>query len=90
MSTPQTAVAFSPLSLALVGLRAAALALNLTGKGKAGQTLYALADAAEAGQNVDAHMATVAEKLKSRSVQDSDWEEVANAIAADSDRLQAG
>lgn len=77
-----------PKLLAIVGLRAAALALALAGQTKASDTLYALADAADAGRNIDAHMAEVAEKLKTRSITDDDWSDVAARINADSDRLQ--
>lgn len=80
---------FSPLVLALIGLRGAALALSLSGNTKAATQVYALADAAEAGRAIDAHMAMVAEKLKSRSAMTDDWSDVAAAIEADSDRLQS-
>lgn len=76
--------------LALVGLRAAALALSFAGQTKASTALYALADAAEAGKNVDDHMALVAEKLKSRTVTSADWAEVTARIEADADRLHSG
>jgi hypothetical protein len=88
MSTPVPVPQVSPFVLALVGLRGVALALTLSGNGKIANGLYALADAAEAGRNVDAHMAAVAEKLKSRSANPDDWAEVVAAIEADSDRLQ--
>ena len=77
-----------PKALAVIGLRAAALALVLTGQSRAGNALYALADAAESGANVDAHMATVADKLKDRTATDADWQDVAGRIEADSARLQ--
>lgn len=90
MSTPKPlAVQVSPLSLAMIGVRAAALALNISGNSQAAFALYTLADAAEAGKNVEAHMARVAEKLKSRASQRSDWEEVANAIKEDTTLLDA-
>jgi hypothetical protein len=90
MSTPNpTGVSLSPLSLALVGLRGAALALHASGNAKAGDTLFALADAAEAGRAIDAHMAAVAEKLKARASDPADWQEVVAAIEADSARLQS-
>lgn len=75
--------------LALIGLRSTALALTLTGQTRAGASLYALADAVEAGANVDAHLAAVAEKLKSRSITDADWVDVVARIEADSARLQS-
>jgi hypothetical protein len=50
--------------------------------------LFALADAAESGKNVDAHMQLVADKLKDRDATDADWEDVVARIQADSDRLQ--
>jgi hypothetical protein len=55
---------------------------------KASDALFALADAAEAGQQVDAHMEAVAQKLKDRNATDEDWADVTARIASDSDRLQ--
>lgn len=78
----------NPLVLALIGLRAAALALELQGQAKAANTLYSLADAAEAGKAVDDHLALVAEKLKDREASDDDWADVISRIEADSARLQ--
>ena len=90
MSTPQPAGPISPLSLGLVVLRGLALTLSLTGGNtRTVNLLYGLADAAEAGRNVDAHMAKVAEKLKSRAASHDDWNEVAAAIEEDSDKLHA-
>lgn len=78
-----------PKVLAVIGLRAAALALTLTGQSRAAGALYALADGAEKGANIDAHMADVAAKLKDRSATDADWTDVAARIEADSARLQS-
>lgn len=75
--------------LGLIGLRGAALALGLLGQAKASNSLYLLADAAEAGINIDEHMAAVADKLKSRAKTDADWDDVYARIEADSDRLHA-
>ena len=79
----------NPTLVALVSLRGAALALSLAGQVRAANALYTIADAAERGVNIDAHMATVAEKLKSRSANTDDWSDVTDRIEADSDRLQA-
>jgi hypothetical protein len=90
MSTPTPpGLKVSPVTIALIGVRGAALALNLSGNSKAASALYLLADAAEAGKDVDVHMQTVAVKLRSRATEQSDWEEVANAIEEDSRRLNA-
>lgn len=78
-----------PKTLALVGLRAAALALAIAGQQKASDSLYTLADAAEAGKAIDDHMALVAAKLKERSANDADWTDVVARIEADSARLQS-
>lgn len=78
----------NPQLLAIIGLRAAALALALVGQTKASGALYSLADAAEAGKTVDDHMTLVAEKLKAREVTEEDWNDVAARIEADSARLQ--
>lgn len=75
--------------LSLVGLRAAALALSITGQTRAANSIYTLADAYERGVAIDDHMNAVAEKLKSRPVTDEDWADVAARIEADSARLQA-
>lgn len=76
--------------LGVVSLRGAALALSLTGNSKAGDAMYSLADATEAGLAVDAHLADVAAKLKAgQVVSDADWDDVQARIKADSDRLQA-
>jgi len=79
----------NPTLLALVSLRAAALALSLAGQTRASNSLYTLADAAERGVNIDTHMAGVAEKLKNRSATDADWQDVSARIEEDSARLQA-
>ena len=76
------------LSFALVGLRGAALGLELQGQQRSADALYGLADAAEAGRDVEAHMALVAAKLKDRNATDDDWKEVTDRIEADSERLQ--
>lgn len=78
----------NPLTLALIGLRGVALALELQGQSKTSNSLYALADAAEAGKAVDDHMAAVADKLKDRNATDEDWADVNARIEADSARLQ--
>jgi hypothetical protein len=76
------------VTLGVIGLRGAALGLNLQGQATAANQLYLLADAIEAGENVDEHMKIVAEKLKDRNSNDSDWSDVAARIAAHSDELQ--
>lgn len=78
-----------PKVIGIISLRAAALALIATGNVKAGNTLMALAAAADSGRNIDLHMAQVAAKLKDRSVTDADWDQVTAAIEADSARLQS-
>jgi hypothetical protein len=78
----------NPTLLGIVGLRAAALALALAGQTRASNSLYTLADAAEAGIDIDLHMRAVADKLKTRSANDDDWADLAARIEADSDRLQ--
>ena len=76
------------VTLAVIGLRASALALTLSGQVKAANSLYALADLVEAGRASDAHMELVAEKLKTRDITDADWDDVISRIETDSDRLQ--
>jgi hypothetical protein len=77
------------LTLAIVGLRAAALALLLAGDKRSSDRLYTLADLVEAGKATDDHMALVAEKLKNRDITDADWDEVMSRIEEDSNRLQS-
>ena len=89
MSTPQPFAGLSLVSLALIGIRGAALALSLGGQTKAATALGTLADAAEAGKNIDDHMALVADKLRARASTDADWQEVADAVEADLGRLNA-
>jgi hypothetical protein len=90
MSTPTPLSAqISPFAFGLIGIRGAALALNLTGNSKAASALYLLADAAEAGKNIDRHMDAIAQKLRERATTRQDWEEVANAIEEDSKLLQS-
>lgn len=78
----------NPISLVLIGLRGAALGLELQGQKRSADSLYALADAAEAGKAIDEHMALVAAKLKDRNANDDDWKDVTERIEADSERLQ--
>lgn len=76
------------LTLAIVGLRAAALALLVAGDTRSSERLYTLADLVEAGKATDDHMALVAEKLKQRELTDADWDDVMSRINADSAGLQ--
>lgn len=76
--------------LAMIGLRAAALGLTLSGQSKVAGSLYLLADTIAAGQATDLHLKTIAEKLAQRDLTDEDWDDVAARIEADSARLQAG
>lgn len=76
------------LTLAIVGLRAAALALTIAGDSKSGNRLYTLADLVEAGKATDDHMQEVADKLKNRSITDADWDDVMARIEGDSAKLQ--
>lgn len=80
----------NPTILAVITLRAAALAATLAGRSSTASALYSLADLTESGIAVDAHMAEVAAKLKDRTLTDADWSDVANRIHADSTRLQSG
>lgn len=68
------------LTLALIALRAAALGLSLQGEQKGAALLRLLADSAESGRNVDAHLAEVAEKLKSGDA--IDWDELTARLEA--------
>lgn len=77
------------LTLAIVGLRAAGLALTLAGDRVSSERLYMLADLVEAGKLTDDHMAQVAEKLKNRDLTEADWDDVMNRIEEDSNRLQS-
>jgi hypothetical protein len=69
------------LSIALLALRGVSLALSLQGQKSAASTINLLADSAEAGLNVDARMAEVAQALKSG--EPIDWDDVRARIEAD-------
>ncbi len=75
--------------LMLIGLRASALALGVSGQAKAGASLSLLADAIEAGRASDEHMALVAQKLKAGGLSVADWDDVHARIEADQARLHA-
>jgi hypothetical protein len=79
----------SPLIIALISIRSTALAADLAGRSGLSDQLYGLADAIDAGRATDAHMALVAEKLKSRDITDADVAEVMARIDADSAELRA-
>lgn len=71
-----------PITLILIGLRAAALGLSLSGSNaRRGEQLYQLADLVEAGQLTDEHMREVADKLKDRNATDTDFDAVLERIA---------
>lgn len=80
----------NPVLIALLALRSAALAATLAGQASTGNALYALADLVESGRATDAHLAEVAEKLKSRELTDADWDDVRARIEADAARLHDG
>lgn len=77
------------LTLAIIGLRAAALSLLLAGDTRSSERLHLLADLVEAGKATDEHMAAVAEKLRSREITDADWDELFQRIEADRERLHS-
>ncbi len=77
-----------PKILAVVGLRAAALALGLAGQASASRTLNSVADGVEAGTAIDAHMQLVADKLKAGASTDADWADVDARIAAASQAVR--
>jgi hypothetical protein len=80
----------TPLQIFTIALRGSALALELQGQEKASGSLYLLADGIDAGRNVDAHMAEVAEKLKDRDATDEDFADVEARIRAESEAGRAG
>lgn len=79
----------NPLTYVLIALRSAALAVDIAGRSNTAEALYGIADAIEAGKATDAHMALVAEKLKARAIEASDWDDVLARIEIDSARLHA-
>ena len=80
----------NPLMWFISLARTAALALDLAGKSQVGKAFGALAGVAEAGGDVEAHMAAVEAKLLSTGVDEADWDAVVKGIEAGSDRLQGG
>ncbi len=77
------------LATSVLALRAAALALTLTGNSRGGEALRAIAAAVDAGLEVDEHMASVAAKLEAGTITDADWEDVLSRVRSASARLQA-
>lgn len=77
------------VTLAIIGLRAAALALLVAGDTTSSQRMYLLADLVESGKATDAHMKTVAEKLKAGPLSDADWDDVMKRIEDDYAALQS-
>lgn len=77
------------VTLAIIGLRAAALALVVAGDSKSADRLYLLADVVEAGKATDEHMRIVAEKLKSSELTADDWDDVMRRIEEDYAALQS-
>jgi len=76
------------VTLAIIGLRAAALSLAIAGDTKSSDRLYLLADLVESGRATDAHMQLVADKLKSRELTEADWDDVMVRIEEDFAKLQ--
>lgn len=74
------------LSITLVALRSLALLFNLQGKTRESNTISLLAIGLESGLDVDAHMQSVADALKSGDP--LDWDGAHARIEADSVRLQ--
>jgi hypothetical protein len=70
----------------LLILRAVGMLASLQGKPKLGESFTLLADAGQAGQNIDAHMATVAAALNSGV--EPDPADLRARIEAESNRLQ--
>lgn len=79
----------SNTTLALIGLRAAALAAALAGQTKLATQLYQLADFASAGLATDEHMRAVAEKLAVREANDADFAEVLAGIEMEQEKLHS-
>ncbi len=76
----------NPLYL-VIALRSAALVAGGAGQPRTADRLHTLADGIESGRATEAHMKLVAEKLKSRTVTDADWDDVELRIGKDADRL---
>lgn len=79
----------NPTLLAVVSLRALALAASLAGRPSQANALYALADLVASGVATDAHMQEVADKLAQRELTEADWVEVHARIQADRNALHA-
>lgn len=79
----------NPITIALITIRGAALALLVAGDQKTSNALYLVADAIESGRATDEHMQVVAEKLKERDLTQVDWDDVLQRIQTDHDRLHA-
>lgn len=75
------------VTLAVIALRAAALAATIAGNAVVGAQLYKLADFIAAGVATDEHMKAVAEKLAERTSNDADFADVLARIEADRAQL---
>lgn len=75
------------LTIALIALRSAALALNVGGDTKTANALYTISDLVQAGKVTDAHMQEIADKLNTRDITSVDWDDVIDRIEADRTRL---
>ena len=80
----------NPLILALLTIRASALAATVAGRPSTGKALYTLADLIEAGRATEAHMTEVATKLANQELTEADWVDVRTRIEADAARLHSG
>lgn len=67
-------------------LRSVGLLASLQGQAKLAQSLGVIADAADAGQDVDDHLRTVAEALSAGK--EPDFDDIRSRIEAESGRLQ--
>lgn len=80
----------NPTLLAVISLRALALAASLAGRTTQANALYGLADLVASGIATDAHMQEVADKLAQRELTEADWADVHARIQSDAARLHAG
>lgn len=72
---------------AVAALRGLSLAADLFGKSIISKYVAGVADLAESGADIEAHMSLINEKLKLRHANDEDWAEAEASIKADLDRL---
>jgi len=77
-----------PLTIALIALRSVGTLFTLQGQPKITGAINAALDAYEAGRNVDAYMAEIADKLElAGTLSAEDWDDLTDRINSEVDEF---